>query len=789
MPTITPYETLPDPILTPIAEEVLKRRYLVRDENGEPAETPKDLFWRVASTIAEEDRRYEWLGCDEKGMNDHIYTLSRKFYQMMAQGYWLPNSPTLMNAGRPLGQLSACFVLPVEDALSNGKDGIYDTLTAMALIHQSGGGTGFSFSRLRPNGSIVRSTTGVASGPVSFMRLYDASTDVVKQGGTRRGANMGVLRVDHPDILGFVDCKRDTSKITNFNISVAVTQEFMERVQAGDEDAVKVWDRICENAWRTGEPGLFFIDEANYWNPVPHMGEYEATNPCGEQPLAPYDVCNLGSLNLSKFVDEDAAWAGDEYDPLKSIDWQRMSYYIDTSVRFLDNVIDANKYPLKEIESVSKRTRRIGNGVMGFADMLIKLRIPYGSEESFKVADAVASFFVAECKAASERLADERGTFQEWATSTHGPDDTCARDKYGERVHLSREQRHCNVTTVAPTGTISMIAGCSGGIEPLYAVAFKRKQADMDVVDVHPDFEHDLKGYLAAAFAQPPIEEKTYDSVLKGVLERGDLNDGRIPDMIKEWYKTSASVAPLDHVRMQSVWQRHICSAISKTINLPNEATVEDVKEAYTLAWKTNCKGVTVYRDGSRPEQVLSTGKTDNERVRDGVMERKDVESVREDSDSAREASRGHGRPEVLNGRTHRVNSPIGGMYVTVNRHPETNKPYEVFVTVGKAGGTTPSFSEAIGRLLSLLLREGIEVGEIHRQLRGISSDRAFGFGNGKIASGPDAVAMVLEKYMDEGQEKLQEDSTEFAACPDCHAELVFEEGCYKCHACGYGGC
>ncbi len=608
-------ENLPTPKLTPIAEEILKRRYLIKDDEGEPTETPKEMFWRVASTIAEEDRRYEWLGCTEKEMDDHINTQSRKFYQMMSQGYWLPNTPTLMNAGRPLGQLSACFVLPVEDALSNGKDGIYDTLTAMALIHQSGGGVGFSFSRLRPSGSIVRSTTGVASGPVSFMSLYDTSTNVVKQGGSRRGANMGILRVDHPDILEFIDCKKDTSKITNFNISVAITNEFMRRVDNGDEEAVAIWDRICENAWATGEPGLFFIDEANYWNPVPHLGDYEATNPCGEQPLGSYDVCNLGSLNLSKFVDEDAAWDGDNYDPMEAIDFKRMGYYIDLSTRFLDNVIDANKFTLPEIERVSKRTRRIGNGVMGFADMLIKLRVPYGSEDSYRIADEIARLFVTGCKNASESLSEERGTFPAWPVSTHGPDETCARDAEGERVHLYRELRHCNVTTVAPTGTISMIAGCSGGIEPLYAVAFRRKQAGMDVVDVHPDFERDMKGYLGAALAQPPAEERAWEHALSSVLDSGTINLDIIPDMIQEWYKTSATVDPLRHVRMQATWQKHICSAISKTINLPYEATVKDVKAAYYIAWESKCKGVTVYRDGSRPDQVLSTGKTNGDRT------------------------------------------------------------------------------------------------------------------------------------------------------------------------------
>ncbi|MEO6068286.1 MAG: adenosylcobalamin-dependent ribonucleoside-diphosphate reductase, partial [Gemmatimonadales bacterium] len=438
-----------EPQLSPNATTVLKKRYLIKDETGKPVEGSADLFWRVARTVADPDKQF--------GASDGaIEALGEAFYDMMARRYFVPNSPTLMNAGRPLGQLSACFVLPVEDALSNGKSGIYDTLRAMALVHQSGGGTGFSFSRLRPSNDVVRSTMGVASGPVSFMTLYDASTEVVKQGGTRRGANMGILRVDHPDILGFIHCKDDTTKITNFNISVGVTDAFMDAVASdGEYDLIhpktgaatgtlkarEVWSQIIHGAWKTGEPGVFFIDKANYYNPVPHLGAYEATNPCGEQPLLPYDVCNLGSVNVGAFVKDGA------------VDWDGMRQVIHLSTHFLENVIDANNYPLPEITDLAQRIRRIGLGVMGFADLLIRLGIPYDSEEAVAMGRRVQQFLDDEAKIESERLAGIRGPFPEWEKSIWGPDKTAARGPQGERVRPMKKLRNCNVTTVAPTGT------------------------------------------------------------------------------------------------------------------------------------------------------------------------------------------------------------------------------------------------------------------------------------------------------------------------------------------------
>src|SRR5690349_19108510 len=592
MTSSTPRDALS---LSPNAITVLEKRYLIKDDTGKPVESPEDLFWRVARTIAEADRRY---GVGVASVEE----LAQQFFGLMAKRQFVPNSPTLMNAGRPLGQLSACFVLPVDDALSNGKSGIYDTLRAMALVHQSGGGTGFSFSRLRPKNDIVRSTMGVASGPVSFMSLFDASTDVVKQGGTRRGANMGILRVDHPDILEFVTCKDDTSKITNFNISVAVTDAFMAAVEAdglydlkhpktgkvvGQLQAREVWERIIHGAWKTGEPGVFFIDKANYYNPVPHLGSYEATNPCGEQPLLPYDVCNLGSINLGVFVKDGA------------IDWDGLRRVVHLSTHFLENVIDANQYPLPEITELAQRIRRIGLGVMGLADLFVKLGIAYDSDEGVALGRRLQQFVDDEAKVESERLARERGVFGEWERSIWGPDQTCARGPKGERVRPSRRLRNCNVTTVAPTGTISIIAGCSSGIEPLFAVAFMRNQAGVLMPDVNEDF---------VAIAR---EEGWYsEDLMRRIAETGTINFPEVPQRWQRVFVTANHIKPEWHIQMQAAFQDFTDSAISKTCNFANDATEEYVEKIYRYAYKLGCKGVTVYRDGAREMQVLSTGST-----------------------------------------------------------------------------------------------------------------------------------------------------------------------------------
>jgi ribonucleoside-diphosphate reductase alpha chain len=820
---------------------VLEKRYLIKDERGKPTEAAPDLFWRVARTIAEPDRRY---GASAGA----VEALSEAFFDLMAHRMFMPNSPTLMNAGRPLGQLSACFVLPVEDTLSNGRNGIYDTLRSMALVHQSGGGTGFSFSRLRPSNDIVRSTMGVASGPVSFMSLYDASTDVVKQGGTRRGANMGILRVDHPDILEFIACKDDITKITNFNISVAVTDAFMKAVERDDEydlihpktkavtgrlKAREVWARIIHGAWKTGEPGVFFIDRANQYNPVPHLGEYEATNPCGEQPLLPYDVCNLGSINVGYFVKDG------------QVDWEQMRQIIHLSTHFLENVIDANNYPLPEIDQLSKRIRRIGLGIMGLADLLIRLGIAYDSEEGVETGRKVMAFVDEEAKVESERLATQRGVFPEWEKSIWGPDATCARDAAGNRIRPMRRLRNCNVTTVAPTGTISIIAGCASGIEPLFAVAFMRNQAGVLMPDVNEDF---------VAIAR---REGWYsDALMQKIASAGVISFPEVPEKWQRVFATANNIKPEWHIRMQAAFQAHNDSAISKTCNFANDATEEYVEEIYRLAFKLGCKGVTVYRDGSREMQVLSTGDTAKRVAEQATTSGKaearsdlvvaggdrtssadlhgEIAELRAETDRLRklvhdleaenlQRRQKRSRPETLRGTTRRVETPLGTLYVTITED-DRGQPFEVFMSLGKAGGAIMADVEAMGRLISLALRSGIPLKEVHRQIRGISSDRAIGLGPNKVLSVPDAVGIAIERWMQEkqgiqqellstntppggtaiptvaqvqqvateGGEQLQLSHKEpvlTGACPDCGSQLEFAEGCMKCHVCGFSEC
>lgn len=842
MPTKFSHPKLPEAQLTANARTVLEKRYLKKDASGSPVETPEDMFWRVATTVAEADRRH--------GASDTVVEAAAwDFYNLMTQRRFEPNSPTLMNAGRPLGQLSACFVLPVGDALANGKDGIYDTLKSMALIHQSGGGTGFSFSRLRSKGSMVRSTTGVASGPVSFMELYDASTNAVKQGGTRRGANMGILRVDHPDIMEFVNCKEDLTKITNFNISVAVTNKFMDAVKAGTSydliepssgevkgqlDARMVWDRMIDGAWRTGEPGCFFIDEANRYNPVPHVGEYEATNPCGEQPLLAYDVCNLGSINVGYYVRDGV------------MDWDAMKADIHLSTRFLDNIIDVNKYPLPEIDALSKRIRRIGFGVMGFADALVRLGISYNSDEGVEFGRKLQEFVDVECKRESERLANERGPFPEWARSIWGPDETCARDENGERIRPMQLLRNCNVTTVAPTGTISIIAGCSSGIEPLFAVAFMRNQAGVMMPDVNDDFVNVAK------------REGWYsEDLIARIATHGHIEFDEVPERWRKVFVTAHDITPEWHVKMQAAFQENCDSAISKTTNFPHAATRDDVRAIYELAYELKCKGVTVYRDGSRDNQVLSTGATEHAKnARDGKEDRREIGELQgtiselnaelerlkvalydsEAENLQRRAKRS--RPDVLRGTTIRKETPLGTMFVNITED-DRGQPFEVFINLGKAGGAAMADAEAVGRLISLSLRSGIPMREIHKQLRGIASDRAIGLGPNKVLSVPDAIGIALEEWLREKQ-GVQQDLLQSSGsspissmgggvssvsgssgisgvssgqssanaqvqhmpfdvytgadqfmqtCPDCSSQLELAEGCAKCHVCGFSEC
>ncbi|WP_322487298.1 vitamin B12-dependent ribonucleotide reductase [Chloroflexus sp.] len=813
--------------LTDIARTVLKKRYLLKNEHGDVIETPETMFWRVAETIAAVDARY---GASPEQVEER----AERFYHLMTQGYFEPNSPTLMNAGRPLGQLSACFVLPIEDNLNS----IYETLKHQALIHQSGGGTGFSFSRLRPRNDVVRSTMGVASGPVSFMDVYNHSTEAIKQGGTRRGANMGILRCDHPDILEFITCKLDTTKITNFNISVAITDAFMRAVDRDEEydlinprtgqvhiaareglkhpltgevlvqpgqpmrlRARMVFDLIVQCAHATGEPGLFFIDRANEYNPVPHLGEYEATNPCGEQPLLAYDVCNLGSINLGKFVTPD-----------KRIDWEHLCEVVHESTRFLDNVIDANHYPLEQITQLSQRIRRIGLGVMGWADMLVRLGIPYNSHEAIELARQVMRFIDEESKVASEQLARDRGPFPEWEYSIWGPDATCARRPDGSRVRPQRLLRNCNVTTVAPTGTISIIAGCSSGIEPLFAIAFWRYQADTRMLDINQDFVVQAK------------REGWYSvELMERIADTGHIHHPEVPAEVQRVWVTAHDIAPEWHVRMQAAFQEHTDSALSKTINFPHEATPDQVREAYELAFRLGCKGITVYRDGSRANQVLSTGST-------GKSESKPAEQPT----AAAAPVELTPRPvpaEGLPSHSFPVVTPLGKLRLFVTELE--GKPFEVFAIIGRAGSDVTAFTEAIGRLISLALRCGVPVKLIAEQLRGIGGSRSAGFGPDRVRSVPDAIGKVLlDHYVKgngnghghgngngyyNGEYAFASEYGNGAAeppapkpapvthlhvepghgaiesgeiCPECqNVTLLNEEGCRKCHSCGYSEC
>lgn len=552
---------------------ILKQRYLAKDEDGNIIETPEEMFRRVASNIAEADLKYD-PGADTGKRED-------EFYQVMADLDFLPNSPTLMNAGREFQQLAACFVLPIEDSIES----IFEAIKNAAIIHQSGGGTGFSFSNLRPRGDIVKSTRGVASGPVSFMKVFDAATEAIRQGGMRRGANMGILRVDHPDIMEFIACKNRKGMLRNFNISVAITDSFMEALKNGLDyelknprtgDAVRtisareVFDTIAYNAWKNGDPGIVFIDRINHYNPTPKLGIIESTNPCGEQPLLPYEACNLGSINLSHFVRD------------RKIDYKRLKKVVQTAVRFLDNCIDMGRYPLKEIEQMVKKNRKIGLGVMGFADMLILMEIPYNSDRAVRTAEDVMRFIRDEGRKESQRLAGERGVFQSYKGSI-----------YDGKMRL----RNATITTVAPTGTLSIIAGCSSGIEPLFAVSYSRRAFDTtELVEINPYFKEfaQKRGFYS--------EELMAEVSRKGILK--DI--GGIPDEIKKIFVTSHEISWEWHVRIQAAFQKYVDNAVSKTVNFPRHATKEDVKNAYLLAYELGCKGITAYRYGSKKREVLT---------------------------------------------------------------------------------------------------------------------------------------------------------------------------------------
>ncbi|MBM3253164.1 MAG: vitamin B12-dependent ribonucleotide reductase [Candidatus Omnitrophica bacterium] len=738
--------------LSPNALKVFKKRYLKKDENGNVVETPEDMFGRVARNIACADLIYE--------PDKDISKTEEEFYRIMASLEFLPNSPTLMNAGRDLQQLSACFVLPVEDSMES----IFEAIKNTALIHKSGGGTGFSFSRVRPKNDVVQTTKGISSGPVSFMTVFDSATEAIKQGGTRRGANMGILRVDHPDILEFINVKASGSVMNNFNISVGLTREFMEALEknldydlinprtkkiSGRLNSRKVFDLIVENAWKNGDPGIIFMDKLNEANPTPKLGEIESTNPCGEQPLLPYESCNLGSINLVKVVNNN------------SIDYNKLSYLVKTAVHFLDNVIDMNRYPLKKIEDMTKANRKIGLGVMGFADMLIRLGIPYNSEEAIAFSEEIMGFISKEARLASCELASKRGVFPNFKDSI-----------YNNNGDL--RLRNATTTTIAPTGTLSIIADCSSGIEPLFAISYTRNVLDNDeLAEVHSYFKEvaEKEGFYS-------------DELMREIAKRGSIKDfDIIPQRVRQVFVTAHDITPIWHIKMQAAFQRFTDNAVSKTVNFPHTATTKDVDEVYLLAYKLGCKGVTIYRDRSRDKQVLNI---DNKQPK---------ESYSRISPKP--------RPNITTGTTTKIGTGCGNLYIILNVDNE-GQPFELFTQMGKAGGCAASQLEAIGRLVSLAFRSGIDIKSIIEQLSGIRCPSPSWEKGGRIFSCADAIARVIERQFIKSKTNVQDkpqtldypqpkNNNKFGnvvgVCPDCGSSLQHEEGCVVCYSCGFSKC
>ncbi|ADU25816.1 ribonucleoside-diphosphate reductase, adenosylcobalamin-dependent [Ethanoligenens harbinense YUAN-3] len=759
--------------ITPNARTVLEKRYLIRDADGRPTETIEELFHRVADAIAAPDRTYN--------PDADIKALADRFYARMTKLEFLPNSPTLMNAGRPLGQLAACFVLPVEDSM----EAIFEAIKQAALIHKSGGGTGFSFSRLRPKGSTVNTTGGVASGPVSFMRVFNMATEAVKQGGTRRGANMGILRVDHPDILEFIDCKKNNADITNFNISVGITEAFMRAVEADEEydlidpntkestgrlSAREVFEKIVDAAWRNGEPGIIFLDRLNRDNMVPSVGAIESTNPCGEQPLLPYEACNLGSVNLHRMLrrQEDGA---------SVINWDKLADVVRDAVHFLDNVIDANRYPLAQIDHMTKQTRKIGLGVMGWADLLLELGIPYNSDEAVALGEKVMGFITDTARSASAGLAQVRGAFPLFEESTL---------KNGTPV------RNATMTTIAPTGTLSIIAGCSSGVEPVFAYVFIRNVMDgTELVEANPVLRQLLE------------ERGLYsEDLMRQIAQEGSLaHIDALPEDIRRVFVCAHDISPEYHIKMQAAFQRRTDNAVSKTVNFAHDATIADVRRVYMLAYELGCKGVTIYRDGSRDAQVLNIGKVNAEKPAA-------TEAAPSVSGTARAAGlQPRPRPNVTTGFTERCRIGCGNLYITVNY--DENGICEVFTNTGRAGGC-PSQSEATARLVSIGLRAGLDVDSIIEQLKGIRCPSTIRRPGMQATSCPDAIARVIEKVKNiqagepaqvsavvvqaENEAVLHrwappENTPAMKYCPDCGAKMEHEGGCVICRNCGYSKC
>lgn len=787
-------------VWTEQAVKVLQERYLVKDGKGKIIETPEEMCWRVSWEIASAEARW---GKARK----EVIGIAKDYYNLLTKHEFLPNSPTLMNAGTGnMLQYSACFVIPVEDSI----EGIFDALKYQALIHKTGGGTGFSFSRLRPHGSMVKTSSGTASGPVSFMRIFDAATNEVKQGGKRRGANMGILRIDHPDILEFIHCKKEGG-ITNFNISVGITDKFMEAYKSGHDyelinpktkeasgklSAKLVFNEIVKSAWETGDPGVIFIDRINVGsaNPIPSLGPIESTNPCGEQPLYPFDSCNLGSIFLNYFVHKDTETGS------ASVDWEKLAEVTKKAVRFLDDVIEINPYTLPQIKQTTLAIRRIGLGVGGWADLLVELGIPYDSDEALNLAEKLMNFVNEKAKEESIELAKERGPFPLWQESIY-------------QNELSR--RNSTVTTIAPTGTISIIAGASSGIEPLFAIAYEHivrdKHLDRKLAFVNPKFEEVLR-------QKGVWSDEIKNKVAKEGVVRGITN---IPDDVRRVFGTAHEIDPIWHIKMQAAFQSHTENAVSKTINLRHNSKEEDVKKAYLLAWGLGCKGITIFRDGSKNTQVLNLGLNDKKEKNGEIKASGEPLIV---------------RPFRVSGSTYRITTPMGTAFITINEN-EKREPIELFVNIGKAGSDLAAMAEALGRTISTAFRFRGDLSprqrakEIALQLSGIGGRRSVGFGPAKILSLPDAVSIALSCHYDfkingnltagqylggngalpsgtvstvratyhqETGASLDPAAVTISLsethigdiCPSCGAStLVYEEGCSKCHACGHSEC
>lgn len=854
LPTPPLPEDAGEVVLTENARQVFLRRYVRRGADGKPVERIEETFWRVAYHVAKVEENY----------GGEVIPKARQFYDLLSQKLFFPNSPTFTGAGTPLGQLAACFVLPLSDDMGRVNDGIFQTLRDAALIQQTGGGNGFSFSRLRPKGTLVKSSAGQATGPVGFLRVYDKAFAEIAQGGTRRGANMALLRVDHPDIEDFITCKTDENAITNFNISVGITDDFMEAVEEDDwwelrfpdvespeyhgfcgtleqaeERGVPIlvhnrvrardlFNKIVEQAHHNGEPGVLFLDTANRANPVPHLYHLEATNPCGEQWLGPYENCCLGSINLAQHCGEDGC-----------VDWEKLRSSVEVATRFLDDVVDANAYvpAVHQLEEAARRARRIGLGVMGLGDLMYHTGIRYGSEEGQEFAAQVVEFVRYHAMRTSIELAEERGTFPVIHDSIYDPENltwrppeplTAYRRDWGRpsldwgaisesiRVHGIRNAAQ---TTIAPTGTIATVAGCEGyGCEPVFALAYVRhvddNGNDLQLTYTSPLFEKTL--------VEAGLDGSERQDIITKVLENGSCQSVlEVPENIRRTFVVSQDISADEHVRMQAAMQAFVDNSLSKTVNFPADALEDDVATAYRLAWALGCKGITVYVTGSRQIVVLETKAT---------AKRKDPVEAPASKPVAKQLAIWNEtkkpRPRKLRGYTYSIRTPLGKTFVTINENGG-NQPFEVFISTAKAGSDTAAVSESIGRLLSYILRLASTVSprdrmsEIVRQLKGIGGGRPLGFGPNRVRSLPDGVAQALGEYLNDtvknfveapeadgengrgargegGDSSVAEASTVDGSptfqvgdlCPECgQAALVSEEGCRKCYACGFSEC